>query len=110
MAETLKVLGQVVPTATTLTALYTVPGSVSAVISSIIICNQNPATTIKFRISLAKSNAVDTPAQYIYYDLPLIANDTFIATVGISLAATDVVRVQSDTANVSFNLLGVEVA
>lgn len=109
MAETLKVLGQSVPTASTLTALYIVPGSTSAVVSSIIICNQNSSTTIKFRISLAKSGAADTPAQYIYYDLPLIANDTFIATVGISLAATDVVRIQSDTANVSFNILGVEV-
>lgn len=107
--ETLKILGQSVPTATTLTALYTVPASTSAVISSIVICNQNSSTTIKFRISLAKAGAADTPAQYLYYDLPLIANDTFIATIGISLATTDVIRIQSDTASVSFNVLGCEV-
>lgn len=108
MSETLKILGQSVPTATVLTTLYTAP--TAAVISSIIICNQNSSTIIKFRISLAKAGAVDTPAQYIYYDLPLISNDTFIATVGISLAATDVIRIQSDTSGVSFNLLGCEVS
>jgi hypothetical protein len=110
MTETLKVLGQSVPTATTLTTLYTVPAATSAVISSIVVCNQNSSTTIRFRVSIAIGGAADATSQYLYYDLPLLNNDTFIATVGISLAATDVVRIQSDTANVSFNLLGVEVA
>lgn len=109
MTEALKVLGQVTPAAATLTTLYTVPAATSASISSIVICNQN-ATQVLFRISLAIAGASNTTAQYLYYDLPLLANDTFIATVGISLATTDVVRVQSDTTNVSFNLLGVEVS
>lgn len=108
MAEILKVLGQIIPTATTLTALYIVPVSKAAVVSSIVICNHNPTQTL-FRISIAVSGAIDDPKQYIYYDLPLLGNDTFIATVGISLAAGDIIRVQSSLSLVSFNLLGIEV-
>lgn len=108
MTEILQVLGQIVPSANTLTPLYTVPGGISASVSSVIICNQN-LTTILFRISIAVNGEADDPKQYLYFDLPLESNDTFIATVGISLASGDIVNVQSDTANVSFNIFGVEV-
>jgi len=108
MAETLKILAQLSPAATTLTTLYTVPAATSAVISSLVICNQN-VTTINFRISLAIAGAANNVKQYIYYDLPLLANDTFIATIGISLATTDLIRVYSDTTNVSFSVTGVEI-
>jgi hypothetical protein len=108
MAETLKVLGQDDPTATVLTDLYTVPGATSAVVSSIMVCNQN-ATAIKFRVSVAIAGAADDPKQYLYYDVAIPALNTFAATLGVSLATTDVVRVESDTANVSFNLFGTEV-
>lgn len=107
MAEALKVLGQIVPSATTLTAVYTVPAVTQATVSSISVCNQN-ATSVTFRISVAVNGAADDPKQYMYYDLPLLENDTFIATVGLSLAAGDVIRVRSSTANVSFNVFGVE--
>lgn len=108
MAETLKVLGQLTPAATTLTALYTVPASTQTTCSSIVVCNQN-ASSIAFRVSVAIGGAADTPAQYLYYDVALTKNNSFVATLGITLAATDVVRVRSDTANVSFNLFGAEV-
>ena len=108
--EALQVLGQVAPAATTLTALYTVPSSTAASISSIIVCNQNSSGTGAFRVSIAVGGAADDPKQYIYYDLPLISNDTFIATVGISLAAGDIVRVQASSANFSFSVYGVQVA
>src|ERR1700679_3815713 len=108
MGEILKVLGQSTPAATTLTNLYTVPSTYASVVSSITICNSNNST-ILFRVSIAQAGASDSLQQYLYYDLPLAPNDTFIATIGISLAETDVIRIQSNTANVSFNLLGVEI-
>lgn len=108
MAEVLQVLGQIVPSPNTLTSLYTVPALLSASISSVIVCNQN-STTVLFRISIAVGGAGDDPKQYLYYDLPLDGNDTFIATVGLSLATTDVVKVQCNTGGVSFNIFGVEV-
>jgi len=108
MVETLKVLGQVAPSATTLTVAYTVPAATSTVVSSIIICNSNN-TNQTFRISIAPAGAADNIKQYMYYDLPILANDTFIATVGISLATTDVVRCYASATNMAFQLSGVEV-
>ena len=108
MADALKVLGQVAPAATTLTALYPVPAATSASASSLIVCNRGGSAT-SFRVSLAIAGAADDPAQYVYYDLTIPANETFIATVGFTLATTDVVRVYAGNGNLSFHLLGVEV-
>jgi len=109
MTDSVKILGQSIPSAGVLTNIYTVPASTSATISSITICNQGGSPT-NFRISVAVGGAADNTKQYIYYDLYLDASDTFIATAGITLAATDVVRVKSNNGNVSFNLFGVEVS
>lgn len=108
MADLPKTLGQLAPAATTLTALYTVPALTYTVVSSVIVCNQN-STSSTFRISVAVLGAADTPKQYLYYDVPISKNNTFVATIGISLNAGDVVRVYAGNTNVSFNLMGVEV-
>lgn len=108
MSNTLKVLGQSKPSATTLTALYTVPAATSAVVSTISVCNQS-ATPTSFRISVAPAGAADTASQYLYYDVVIPANDTFIATIGITLATTDVVRVYNTLATCSFSLFGSEI-
>lgn len=108
MTDALKVLGQVVPSATILTTLYTVPSATQTSVSSIFVCNQSGAN-ILFNISVAVNGAADNPKQYIYFQVPLDPNDSFVATVGLSLATGDIVRVLSDTGSVSFNLFGVEV-
>ena len=108
MTDTLMILGQTSPAATTLSPIYTVPAVTSAVISSIIVCNTN-GSSATFRIYIAIAGAADNIQQYIYYDLPILNNDTFIATVGISLATTDVVRVYANTTNVSFTISGVQI-
>ena len=102
------VLGQAIPTAATLTALYTVPVSASAVLSSLVACNQ---ATIqgRFRVSIAVAGAPDEAKQYLYYDEPVDGNDTFVATLDIGLATTDVVRVQSDNGEVVFQAFGVQI-
>ena len=107
MADTLKVLGQSNPSATTLTTLYTVPAATSAVCSSIVVCNQ-AASAGTFRIAVRVAGAAIAAKQYLYYDTAIAANDTFVATIGISLAATDVVSVYASSATMSFNLFGVE--
>lgn len=107
MSEALKVLGQVAPVAVTLTTLYTVPALTSVTVSTLTVCNQN-VTKVQFRVSVAVGGVGDTPKQYLFYNVQLLGNETLTATLGITLAAADVVRVYSDTANVSFNLFGVE--
>jgi hypothetical protein len=108
MAETMKVLGQSNPAATTLTDLYTVPASTSVVASTICICNR---TGVKrtFRVSVAVGGAGDSLEQYLFYDTPILKNDSIFATIGITLAATDKVRVYADGVGLSFNLFGTEI-
>lgn len=108
MAQSLKVLGQSNPGATSLTAAYTVPASTEAVISTITIANRSTTAT-SFRVSIAVAGAADSNEQYIYYDIPIAGNDTFAATLGIALAATDVVRVYAAAATLSFNITGTEI-
>jgi hypothetical protein len=107
MADLPKLLGQVLPPATTLTLLYTVPTGTVTVVSSIVICNTS-GSPANVRVSVAYGGAADDRKQYVYYDLPITANDTFVATIGITLNTTDVIRVQSSVLDVTFNLFGIE--
>ena len=108
MAETFKVLAQSAPAANTLTDLYTVGSNTSTSISSLTVCNRG-ATSTTFRVSAAPAGAADSTIQYIFYDQVIDANSTFIATIGITLAATDKVRVYSGNTNLTFIAFGVEV-
>jgi ribosomal protein S2 len=107
MAETLKTLGQVDMGAASLTTLYTVPAATSAVISSVVVCNRN-ATAITFRLSVRVAALADTPKQYLYYDVPIPGNDTFVATMGITLAATDIIAGYASGTGASFSVFGTE--
>ena len=109
MANTYKILGQVATAATTPSDLYTVPAATSAVCSSMVICNRGSVATT-FRVSIAVAGAATSDKDYLYYDVTLAGNDTFIATVGITLATTDKVKVYAGNANLSFNLFGTELS
>lgn len=108
MAEYIKILGQSAPTATTLTTVYTVSASLQTVISSIGVCNTSTTATDSFRISIAQGGAVDAATQYIYRDVAIAPKDTFMTTIGITLAETDVVRVYSTNGTSNFVVFGVE--
>jgi len=107
MAVAYKLLAQSNPSATTLTDVYTVPGATTTVVSSVTLCNQ-AGTDTTMRVSIADAGAANTAKQYLYYDLPLLANDTFAFTLGVTLEATDVIRVYAGNANVSVNVFGSE--
>ena len=107
MAVAYKNLGQAAPGATTETDLYTVPGATAAVTSSVVVCNRGVVSTT-FRVSASVGGGATATKDYLYYDVSIPAGDTFIATVGITLAATDKVRVYAGNANLSFSLWGSE--
>jgi len=110
MPTTYKVLGQITPAGVTETDLYTVPAATSTVASSIIICNRSLYTGT-FRVSISVGGGATANKDYIYYDVIILSKDTFIATVGLTLAATDVVRVYSGGIggdHFSFSLYGSE--
>ena len=105
----LKILGQVALSAATLTNCYATPTSTESVISSIVICNTS-GTNRTFRLSVAIADAGDTPAQYLYYDESLPKDTSFVATIGITLAATDVIRAEANGTGVAVNVFGVEIS
>lgn len=102
-----KVLGQVNPSATTATTLYTVPSAKSAVISSLTVCNQ-ASSSATFRVAVRPAGATLAAVHYVAYDVAVGAADTTVLTLGITLATTDVVTVYASTANVSFHAYGDE--
>ena len=107
MALTYKILGQSNPAATTATDLYTVPPSTNTVVSTLQVCNQ-AATDATFRVSVRQAGAATNAKQYLAYDTTIPANDSIALTLGITLAATDVVTVYASTTTLSFNLFGSE--
>lgn len=109
MANQYKVLGQVNPSATTLTTLYAVPSGYSSVASTLTVCNQ-AASAATYRIAIRPAGATVENKHYIAYDGALPANDTVGLTLGMTLAQTDVVSVYASTSTVSFNLFGSEVS
>jgi glucose-6-phosphate dehydrogenase assembly protein OpcA len=109
MPTTYKVLGQSNPSATTLTTLYTVPAATSAVISSIVVANLT-ATSATFRIAVRPAGASITNAHYVGYDITVGASDSTVLTLGITMAATDVLSVYGSTANLTFQAYGSEIS
>ena len=109
MPTTYKVLGQVNPSATTLTTLYTVPSATNAVISSITVANL-AATSATFRIAVRPAGASIANSQYIGYDITVGASDTTVLTMGITMNATDVLSVYASTSTVTFSAFGSEIS
>lgn len=108
MPTTYKVLGQSAPSATTATTLYTVPASTSAVVSTINVCNRG-TTAATFRIAVRPAGASLANEHYLAFNATVNAEDSVSVTVGVSLAATDVITVYASTANVTFNVFGAEI-
>jgi len=104
-----KVLGQSNPAATTLTSLYTVPASKEAVVSSISVANLT-ATAATFRLAVRPAGASIANQHYIGYDITVGASDSTALTLGLTLAATDVITVYASTATLSFAAFGSEIA
>jgi len=102
-----KVLGQINPSATTATTLYTVPSAKSAVISTLVVCNQ-AATSATYRIAVRPAGATLAAVHYIAYDVTVGASDSTALTLGITLATTDVVTVYASTATLAFHAYGDE--
>lgn len=108
MATVYKVLGQSAPAATTPTDLYTVPAGNSAVCSTLVVCNRGTIGTT-FRAAIRPAGATLANLHYIAYESPINQNDSLFLTLGITLAATDVVTVYSGNADLSYSLFGSEI-
>ncbi len=108
MPVTYKVLGQSNPSINTDTNIYTTPSGTNTVISTINVCNQ-AASAATFRIAIRPAGVTLAAQHYIAYDTGVPANDSVAITIGVTLAATDVVTVRTNTATVSFSIFGSEI-
>lgn len=110
VATEYKILGQASPSDTSNADLYTVPAETSAVISTLMISN---TTTVEAtcRIFARQAGAAPATTNAIIYDGAIAGNDFKAITVGITLAASDVITVQSGTADaLTFQAFGSEVS
>lgn len=108
MATTYKVLGQSNPSATTDTDLYTVPAATSTVVSTISVANLGTSGT--YRIAIRPGGASIANQHYLAYNAGLNANDTITFTLGITLAATDVITVYASNTSFAFSAFGSEIS
>ena len=102
-----KVLGQLAPAATTPTDLYTVPVGKAAVCSTLSVCNRT-AATLSYRLAVRPAGAVLADQHYQSYGTALPAYSSDFLTIGLTLAATDVVTVYVSDVGMSFSLFGDE--
>ena len=109
MATAYKVLGQSAPSATTATALYTVPSATETVVSTVSICNRGTASGT-FRVSVRPDGAALANQHYLVYDASVTAKDTLFLTIGATLDASDVLEVYASTADFSFSAFGSEIS
>ena len=109
MATAYKVLGQVAPSATTATTLETVPRGTQSVVSTIVVCNRG-GTSATYRIAVRPAGATLANEHYIAYDTAITANNSTMITIGITLAATDVITVYASNTNLSFSAFGSEIS
>ena len=109
MPTTYKVLGQSNPNAVTLTSLYTVPSSTSTVVSTVTIANLANASGT-FRVAVRPAGESIANKHYVAYDVTIAALDTITLTLGITLAATDVISVYASAATMAFAAYGSEIS
>lgn len=105
MATTKGILGQALPTANTLTDIYSVPEGKTATVK-VIITNQSGAG-VTVRVAAAYQGAADANQHYVAYDKAIAANETG-STAVFMLNSGDVVRVYCSATVVSFTCTGIE--
>lgn len=108
MTTALKVLGQASPTANTLTTIYTVPATNSAILSTITVCNRGTANAV-FSLAVRPAGESIADKHYITYETFLPNKDTIYLTLGLALSATDVLSANVSTSDVSIGAYGTEV-
>lgn len=109
MTTSYKILGQSAPSATTETTLYTVPSATETIVSTVTVCNRGTAAGT-FRINASVNGATTANSQFIVYDLLIEPKGILALTLGITMDATDVLRVYASTADFSFSAFGTEIA
>lgn len=107
-APVLGILGQAAPAAAANgDVIAAVAANRRQVVSSLVIANTGAAATT-FRVFARKAGAAAAVGNAIAYDVNIDANSVISLTLGICLAATDVLTVRSAAGGVTFTAFGEE--
>jgi hypothetical protein len=105
-----KVLGRKAAAATTAEELYATPSSSAAVISTIVVANR-AASAKTYRIAVKPATGTTLANEhYLAYDIAIAANDSTALTLGITLAAGNVIVTYASSADLTFTAFGSELA
>ena len=90
--------------------IYTCPSATATVVSTSNVCNTS-STAATFTIGISTASATFQAAGYLFYQVSIAGNDSFTATIGATLDATNCYLVASSSANtVSFSVFGSEIS
>lgn len=110
MATTYKILGQSAPASTANADLITVGASKSQIVSTLVIANTTTSDATA-RVFARIAGAAAAAGNALLYDLTIPANGQYALTLGITLAATDVLTVRTGTSNaLTFTAFGTEIS
>lgn len=112
MANALKILGQLNPTANTQGNVYVVPASTAAVINNITVANQSAANA-SYSIIVMPSGSYTSPAANTYFVVRggiVPASDTATLGLGVTLPAGAILAANSNSGSISISAFGVEIS
>lgn len=95
----------------TYATLYTVPAATTAIISTIVVCNSS-ASDVTYRIGIDPDGTTPDLAagEFIVYDNTIGANDTITLSLGMTLEATEYLRISSSTTALNFQAYVMEIS
>ena len=107
--QTYKILGQVSPTANTLSNVYVVPAATEGIINAITISNQ-AATNSSFSLVVRPTSEALGGKHYIVRGCVIPASDTLIMNLSLTLPANAILAANTNSSSLSFGAYGVEIS
>lgn len=86
----------------TFATLYGTPAATEAVISSLVITNQT-ATAVTVRVGMDTTAGTPAASEFLVYDASVAGNDTVALTLGITMPASNFIRVSSSANTCNFS-------
>lgn len=86
----------------TYATLYSTPSATEAVISSIVITNQ-ASSSVTVRIGMDTTAGTPGASEWLVYDAVVAGNDTVALTLGVTMPASNFIRVSSSANTCNFS-------
>ena len=112
MANALKILGQLNPTANTQGNVYVVPASTAAIVNNITVANQS-ASNASYSIIVMPSGSFSATAANTYFIVRggvVPASDTATLSLGVTLPAGAILAANTNSGSISISAFGVEIS